>query len=230
MKYANKGHFTNFIYHNANEHLGREIWDVDKYLRSKQPWDKLHDNEKNALVKYSMGSSDVADELINAHKSKLEPKGMIGNMHLASLDAATHKFELPKMTTFSGVKFHPGELTKNSNGVFHSPALISSSIDPDVANMFSKTLGESHILRIHVPEGHHGLYFGNDLNRSSMPSEHELLLPRGAYFKVNPTPTSFTHNSPTVTKHLWDAHIVPKGRDPRQWEPPAIKHRDFTKG
>ena len=230
IEYTNKKHYQNFLYHNANEHLGPDIWDVDSRLRKKQPFTELHGNEKGALHSYSIGSSNLADNLIDAHKKGVEPKQQVGYVHLPSLDAATHKFQLPKMTVFSGVKFDPRKLTQNSNGLFHSPANISSSIDPKVADEFSSTLGNSHILRIHVPEGHHGLYLGNDLNRSSMPAEHELLLPRGMFLKVNHNPTVFTHNSPAVTKHVWDAHIVPRGSDPREWKPPHIEHRDFKRG
>jgi hypothetical protein len=71
---------------------------------------------------------------------------------------------------------------------------------------------------------------GNDLNRSSSPSEHELLLPRNMFLKVHPEPTMFTHNSPAVTHHVWDAHVVPREQEPRGWTPPQISHRDFTKG
>jgi len=230
IQYTAKKHYTNFLYHNANDHIGKEIWDVDKKLREHHPFGQLHANERGALQSYSIGSSALSDELLQSHKANREPKQKVGYVHLPSLDNATTKFTVPKMTVFSGVKFDPGATTKHSNGIMYSPSFISSSIDPSVADEFAATTGNAHIMRIHLHEGHPGLYLGNDLNRSAMPSEHELLLPRGIHFKINPTPTVFSHNSPTATKHVWDAHVIPKGVDIHTWQPPKTPSRDFTKG
>lgn len=226
--YTNKSHYTNFLWHNPNTNIGKETYHVDANLRKSQPLSSLSNDERMALVNYSAGSTGMNHHLETSAKEGKEPDPIHGRISLSHLDKAVSKFKLPKMTIFSGVAGNPN--SKAKEGILKKHSLISTSIDPKVAHDFSAPSGDKHILRIHVPEGHPGFYFGNDINRSSKPEEHELLLPRNTTLKIHPKPTLFTHGSPDSTKHVWDAHIVPHGENPDTWQPPKIETPKFYRG
>jgi hypothetical protein len=65
---------------------------------------------------------------------------------------------------------------------FKDPAYGSSSIDYNRAYNFHR---QSRVmLRIRNKKGESGMYFGSDQERTSFPSEHELLLPRNTRYKI----------------------------------------------
>ena len=70
----------------------------------------------------------------------------------------------------------------------------------------------THVLRIHLPKGHHGLYIGK---MSKHRGEKEFLLPRHTRLRISSKP-QITAIHPTLkghTVHVWDAHVVRSNKD-----------------
>ena len=218
---------------NHNSHLGPHLDDVSQHLHGlqnqKESLDDMPSHEKEAVREYTVRSKDLNMALINHNGNVKKAQKDNPNINIEHLDSIVNKHSLPKMVLHSGVGFHPLKKTAQSNGVFKSSAFISASTDSGTANFFAKSQWnekrddfDKHVLRIHVPEGHKGLYIGNGHEDSPLTSmsEYETILPRDTHFKMTrTTPAATYHNGDEVT-HVWDAHIVPHGVDPHSWEPP----------
>jgi hypothetical protein len=147
----------------------------------------------------------------DSHQSKLmngylwekhkDPEGFPHNetteTNIRKLDSAIHEFKTPhKLAVYSGTKHDPREL-KNSEGIVHHPAYLSTSIDESVGNRFAgynaskdnQNIAHEHVLKIHVPKGHPGVYVPSKGSNAFYDTEKEFILPRGTNLKHIKTET-----------------------------------------
>ncbi len=144
-------------------------------------WDKHH---KTNVYSPSYLLKDVR----KAHEIELSKK-------TSSMDKVLSRHKTPHDLTLWSSTVHDPRVKKNSEGVMHHPAYISTSIYKPVAinrDINSKEDAEGnfhhHILKIHVPEGHKGVYVDH---ASNYRGEFEFILPRGLNLKHTKTETSF---------------------------------------
>lgn len=182
------------------------------------------------IVRYTSGSKTLNRELYNQHINDpdSEPDRHIGTHDVHGLDAALkHKTTDRPLTVFSGVKWHPGHAAQqNSQRKVFLPAYTSTSLRPHVAVDFAEAMErgtsneydsweshhgpDNHMLKIHVPKGHHGSYVGDS---SKYKEEKEFLLPRRTTLKIDPHPEVQHYRHDMGGKngrvHIWNAHVVP---------------------
>jgi hypothetical protein len=211
---AAKYHY-NRMDNSANHHIGSDVGEVQSELETRHDMNHLSDAEKNRVHEYSDSSWHLNRELYNAHKEgrRHDPEHDNSVTHI---DSALKRHKLPyPLKTFSGTHFDVGEeAAKTPSREIHLPAYTSTSIKPSVARGFAQDTKErtpagkkiQHILRFHLPKGHHGLYLGT---RSNFTNEHEFLLPRNTRIKVGEHPEIHPHPYDRNTEiHVWDAHPV----------------------
>jgi hypothetical protein len=216
------GHHTAGVNHyhqlddNANKHIGGDVGEVQSELETRHDMNHLSDAEKNRVHEYSDSSWHLNRELYNAHKEgrRHDPER---DQSISHIDSALKRHKLPyPLKTFSGTHFDVGaEASKTPSREIHLPAYTSTSIKPSVARGFAqdqKATNPStgrriqHMIRFHLPKGHHGLYLGT---RSNFTNEHEFLLPRNTRIKVGEHPEIHPHPYDRNTEiHVWDAHPV----------------------
>jgi hypothetical protein len=177
---------------------------VDKIL--KKHYYYTEKNHKEAIRDYqrSFISKNINHALWEKHKNP--NLKYTYNETTKKLDSAIHEFKTPhKLAVYSGTVHDPREL-KNSEGIVHHPAYLSTSIKKDVAEGFSddhknEEKGEAHILKIHVPKGHPGVYV--PATESGLNYEREFILPRGTNLKhIKTTKEDIGNNSKRFTHHM----------------------------
>jgi hypothetical protein len=211
-----------------NQHLGAAISEASMHLEDLHSKIDMSDKETQAIRQYTNSSYALNKDLHkhNGDFSKIQFEHGLMTRHL---DSAIKKHELPKMTLLSGIKKDPRQLTEATNGVFHSPAFVSSTIHPSIAFFFANGLyspynekedeAESHILKFHINEGQKGLFVGNrnlGVRKLTNSTEHEVLLPRDNHYKIT---GKSTYDDAGSLVHVWDTHIIPKGANPHTWKP-----------
>jgi hypothetical protein len=215
---------------NSFEDWSRKTYDEETLDKIHATLDKHYDDNlrdhRNIedINSYTQGSFNFNNQLIRAHRNgvdKLESESYEKRKH--RLDEILTHAEAPEhITTFSGLGFDPRK-HMNENNELHSPAYISSSINPRVANSFavhlSKETGEksnafdfdekeheNHILKIDVPRGSKiGAYVDRFSNFGGgvMGGEVEFLHRRGQTYNINPTPEIYKKDN--ITTHVWSA-------------------------
>ena len=146
-----------------------------------------------------------------------------------SQDVATHAPELQKtllsqktphdLHVWSGTPIDPRQI-KDKDNVVHHPAFLSTSLREGVAVNFARKraktysskgndiIYKNHLLKIHVPEGHPGLYMGNHNPDNYGSYEKEFILPAGTNLKHIKTET-FNHDSlerDYFARHVFHVH------------------------
>ena len=177
--------------------------------------------EQGAIKKYTFDSGPVNKHLFSIHKSS-KPLSPRHAPLVRDMDSALNRHKLHKpLTVFSGTKFDPNEeASKNSSRHVHLPAYTSTSLNAPTARVFAEThvpykgrnrrTGDpksvQHVLRIHLPEGHHGFYIGQ---HSSSGQEHEFIMPRNTRLRIAEHPEVY-HSAREYEPdtHVWDAHPV----------------------
>ena len=204
---------------NANPHIGPEAHDVQAELEARHDMSKLQHHEKEALGKYSSSSFYLNRDL---HDARAEGRGPSPEHQEQTehLDSALKKQTLPyPLTVHHGAYADIGkEAAKTSSREVHIPSYTSTSIKPSIANRFSNlhvdpetNKSVTHVLRIHLPKGHHGMYLGT---RSQFTNEHEFLMPRNTRLKIGEHPEIHPHRHDKDTQvHIWDAHPVDHHED-----------------
>ena len=127
---------------------------------------------------------------------------------------------------FSGVRRDPQELVKDSSGILHHPAFLSTTSEPDVALRFTKPINDiNHVLRIKVRKGQNvGGYIANN---SEHESEKEFLIKSNQVLHINQTPTDFINNEGKKIR-IHDAIILNKKELDKEIEHPEIQSKlDF---
>ena len=93
------------------------------------------------------------------------------------------------MTVYSGVRKDPQKLLKDSGGILHHAALMSTSINPSLALTFTNsdmTDRVRHVLKIKIRKGQKvGGYIGD---KSRFSTEMEYLLKANQLLKIHPDP------------------------------------------
>lgn len=130
---------------------------------------------RHALSMYTGTQMQINDRLLK--NTILEPHQSI----LANLDSALNKVKTPEsLVVYTGTDNNHSKVLRDHE-IVHHPAYLSTSIDKTIATSFAKAkLGD--VIKIHVPEGHPGLYA---MNMSSYPHEREFVLPRNMKLKID---------------------------------------------
>lgn len=207
--------YEDFLYHNSNPHLGKSLLEVDKVLDNMHSSSSFNKDHIVTMGSYTSGSSKMNKDLIN---NNLDINKLYNGKTVADVDKLANSKQLPSMVAYSGLADH----TPKGGSVMKMPAFTSGTIDPIVADKYAKpskgeVVDHKHILRIHVPEGHPGVYVGNNIEKTATAGESEVLLPRDIRLKIHDKPTRFT-DSKNVRTHVWDASIVPSHLSDKQAE------------
>ena len=213
-----------FNNYNENVNDGRGIDSLHKELTYHYHKDLSNHPDMDHVHQYTRGSTELNLALIRSHKSgtsDIEPYddgvGYMSaleaerlNKRRNGIDRAITSTPAPKdFDTFSGIGFDPRHLM-DENNVIHSPAYISSSINPKIAHSFAHEIdpktnksprypddeSEKHILRIPVKQYQtNGSYVDSISNfgtKEGHIGEQEVLIKRGQNLKINPTPKTLT--------------------------------------
>ena len=205
--------------HNPNDRRTRHQVLSDKL---QQHYVKERD-EESPIFRYTQGSYELNHSLINQHKTGQEPMEHFSE-HAKELDKELGKHKLPHdMITYSGIKvdkFDPRE-HMDKDGMMHSPAFMSSSILPNVAQGFARSIerdtlrslqgkeptgsdqSEQHIIRFKHKKGDPGTFIEGN---TKYEGEHEFLIPRNVKFKFNKTPQTHEDAYGNIL-HIWDAEV-----------------------
>lgn len=179
----------------------------------------------NHLIRYTSSSKRLNQRLIRGEELTGDLKDRAEGIDRVLNNASP----IPQDTTvFSGLGFDPrNHMTED--GHLSSNAYLSSSIRGIIANSFSTLLndegtpsntdtGNTHVLKIHLPEGSsYGAYIDPISNHRG---EDEFLFRRRIKFKIHPVPEvrKVEHDDPTredgqtpsvYKQHIW--HAIPVG-------------------
>lgn len=147
-------------------------------------YNKFDEEDKKNINNFTNRSFEMNNYHWNNHANPSNPKDARIEENTKGLDKALTKHQTPhNMTVYSGVSYHPKEMS--SNKVLHHPAYMSTSIDKEIAKGFADDqqtdeedeMGRTHnhVLKIHVPAGSHGAYVDH---LSSHGGQREFILPR----------------------------------------------------
>ena len=145
--------------------------------------------EVNAIRSYTSGSKDVNNALWKnkADGTNIE-EHLVKNINEIHTGLDTSNPPTDDMTVYSGVRRNPQEMTKESGGLLHHPAFISTSFNPSNALSFASPTNnnEVHVLKIKIRKGQRvGGYLGD---RSNIPSEQEYLIKSNQMLHIHPEP------------------------------------------
>jgi hypothetical protein len=204
---------------NANPHIGSYAHEVQGELETRHDMSKLNHGERASLDSYSSSSFYLNKDLHNARAEGRAPSPE-HHSQIEQLDSALKRQKLPyHLTVHHGAYADIGkEAAKTSSRQVHVPSYTSTSIKPSIATRFANLhhdpqTGKSvtHVLRIHLPKGHHGIYLGT---RSQFSNEHEFLMPRNTRLRIAEHPEIHPHPHDKNTQvHIWDAHPVEHNED-----------------
>jgi hypothetical protein len=145
-------------------------------------------DERNAVRRYQVGSRALNGSLWNTHKGIEDTEGEYYKKNIGHLDELMNKIKTPHKLVVHSSTIHDVEKMKNEKNIVHHPAFLSTTLDENFAKeraaavKYIKNAQESHILKIHVPKGHPGIFVPKISENG--PSnvcrvEKELILPRG---------------------------------------------------
>lgn len=192
--------------HTKQDSLSSHISSKLRNDQSDKPETKEH---IKTIEHYTDHSAHINGHLLFQHKKSQEPTKHL--KHIEHLDhlTKTHKLK-DDLHVYSGVSFHPGELTKHSNGVLKSPSFISTSHSKRVAHSFAHDNGSGgrHLLHIHLKKGDSAYH---TTQHAILKGEHETILPRNTKLKIHPEPeVHYAHNrngEKLAKVHIWHAEV-----------------------
>jgi len=129
------------------------------------------------------------------------------------------------LTVYSGTKIDPRE-HMDQDKIVHHPAFLSTSLSSNIAGRFAgrnarleqPNIQHEHMLKIHVPEGHSGIYVGSDTFpyqdsdfHENAKEEKEFILPRGIklrHIKTEESEDPSFHGSNHYKYYLHHMEIV----------------------
>jgi len=160
-------------------------------------YNNYSDDHKTILNDYGEESSSMNSTLWSRHQGR--PYEMGENYHkkdFETMDSAMEAHKTPpEMMVHSGTIHDPRKM-KNSEGIVHHPAYMSTSLDPHVAHTFAykqainEDSNDMHTLHIKVPAGSKGAYAGH-LGGIHHISEKEFVLPKGSNLKYHRTDVDY---------------------------------------
>jgi hypothetical protein len=158
-----------------------------------------------AVVKHTRHSSSINEMLVkkdtlNEHVQKHVDK-INSYLNGAKPLEETHH-------VYSGLGFNPTKITEHSDGVFKTPAFLSTSLNPAAATAKSNfrrkywdNAAHENILHVELPKGYTGgRYIGA---HSGFPAEQEFLLKPNQKFKIHDHTT--VEGPGGITRHIWHA-------------------------
>lgn len=133
------------------------------------------------------------------------------------LNHSLHFHKTPKDLTVYSSTIHNPEQKKNSEGIMHHPAFISTTIDKDYADSwFNKSYEHNeegkrihHILKIHVPKGSPGAYVEHF---TAVPGQHEFIIPKGSNLKYHHTEKLISPSKDDVINHYHHVSLEPESK------------------
>lgn len=174
--------------------------------------------EQHAVCHYKDGSSALNRRLVAAHAGNAKPglsmddgfadsdfKTIHERMHsgLAKITKPTEE----EFSTFSGVSHEMGTKIKGTKqgDTFHSPAWVSSSLNPQVAHNFAAgdDEPESHVVQFKIPKGYtKGTYIGHAFG--SFRHEFEYTIHAGTKWKRTRTTSHVESNGHKTYLHVME--------------------------
>lgn len=178
--------------------------DLSKKLADENP-NHINDEDTKSIAKYAdhneetdvTNSSELNKSLIRGEKPSRSDEKMHNaiknNVHQSKTD----------FHAFSGTSRDFEHLNKSTkNGIFHSPAHISTTHDPNIADEFARGKKSSddvkHIIHIHVKHGNKILHISH---KSGFPREHETIIPSGTSLKYSHSTKDEHHKIHHFTIH-----------------------------
>lgn len=153
------------------------------------------DNIHHETSAYTINSNLINKKLWDDKIYRDLDKSSIGSIKQINNNLDTAKNASLNFNVFSGVRRDPQELVKNSNGILHHSAFLSTSAEPDAALSFTKPVKDvdgnpiHHILNITVKKGQKvGAYIGH---HSLNPGEKEFLVKANQVMRIHPNPTDY---------------------------------------
>lgn len=202
---------------------------VHRYQKRADDPSVHQEHHRGALRSYASGSYGVNNALIKHHE--------LGTpMPLAHEEKSTNISEAIKnigphldhdMHVYSGIGFDPASMPRDQttgNYHIHLPAFTSTSVSPGVAQDFAKPSKQDtsdpasipayhyNLVKIHVPEGSHGVPLG--VHNAGISDEHEFLLHKDAKIHVHPEPTIHSNPDSHAIYKIWHAKLVHDGVAP----------------
>lgn len=214
---------------NLDESSYEEMHELHEHLLNHYKPHELPKKDINVLKEYTgHGSEAINSELWENHQhnerwknDKTFKKIDTDNPQIKKLDKIISDHKAPKTFHVYSSTRHDPEKLKNSEGIVHHPAFLSTSISKGVAtsrdvNAKRESNGDEHLHVIHmdVPEGHPGIYVAHK-STSKYHGEKEFILPRGLNLRHIKTTTtkqkgydSWNDRTNTVHTHLHQMEIV----------------------
>lgn len=236
FEHENFDHIDNSLSSKLQSHKAQQTHEILKKHYHYEP------HQVHQIGSYTNNSESLNNSLYKnkGHIDKLRDKHQ---EQVKKMDELVHRHKTPhEFHVYTGLH-HAHNLTKikaKQNGSIHAPikvqhhAYTSTSLDKRAAKNFAHSTHEihkttvdehghphhieehhRHMLKIHVPAGHHGAYVDH---HSSTPGEKEFILPRGTKLHVHPIPHTETNtieyheNGKRYTSHhhfhIWPANIA----------------------
>ena len=177
---------------------------------------KLHDSkytakDNNAIDVYTHGDTIINTRLLTKAKNPnyiIDEQSQEHHKRLKSIFKKDLALD-HDVHTYSGIGFNPSSHFDAADGVFHSPAYLSTSLNPQVSwQIAASALGHCHVLHFHLPKGYaRGAYFGGKANKL-FKLQRELVLDHDQKFKLQDK-TVFNNGEKNV--HVW--HVTPHEAD-----------------
>lgn len=188
--YANPNALASPAVHQRARELGAR-------LQEQTPIHGMSASEQLAVVHYKDGSGPLNRRLVMAHAGQSKPGASMEDgfadsdfktIH-AKIQSGFAKITKPteeEFSTFSGVSTDMGRKIKatKQGETFHSPAWVSSSLNPQVAHNFAAgdEGTESHVVQFKIPKGYtKGTYIGHAFG--SFRHEFEYTIHAGTKWK-----------------------------------------------
>jgi hypothetical protein len=188
----------------------KHLQHLDNALREHYPKAAYTKDELGHLRDYTNGSV-INSELWDFHHKEKTPPERTEWSDIRGTDHALNKIKTPRsFHVYSNTKMDPRK-EKDSDGIVHHPAYMSTSINKQFPKHWHNTKFiedgdgggsyEKHILKIRVPKDHTGSYVGQHI--SSVPGQHEFILPRATDLKYIGTHTEkVSHKNSFGTIHM----------------------------
>ena len=173
---------------------GKFVHNIIKKHYDKEYEDKIAPDEKKAIEDYQIDSREVNDYHWKKNKKENIFSG-IGKKHIENvtkgIDNVMSKSKTPhKLHVYSGTIHDPRNI-KNDEGIVHHPAFLSTTINENFGRQRAKSHAirtgdaEGHMLKIHVPKDHPGIYVPSVNPDAVDTNEHEreFILPHGTNLK-----------------------------------------------
>jgi len=189
-----------------NEILKHNYSNDFNYLANHYKFDKSHHDD---LDKFTGSSMQINSSLWNSRDD--HHRQIFGNSEtnnrIKRLDSVLSLHKTPQeMTVYSGSQHDPRKM-KNSEGIVHHPAYLSTSLKRNIAQGFANSnqtynkdihKAEKHLYKIKVPQGSSGAFVGHH----GIAREEEFILPRGTNLKHEKTESKETPTKIYHTHHM----------------------------